>query len=47
MLRVVFQVISTGSFVEKFFDSEYHCRCFVNKIRHSSRCRLVTYPNFK
>ena len=47
MLRVVFQVISTGSFVEKSFDSEYFCRRFVNKLRHSNRCRLVTYPNFR
>lgn len=47
MLRVVFQVIQTGDFVEKFFDSEYMCRKFVNKLRHSNRCRLVTYPIFK
>lgn len=47
MLRVVFQVIKTGSFVEKTFDSEYLCRKFVNKLRHSTRCRLVTYPNFR
>jgi len=47
MFRVVFQVIATGSFVEKLFDSEYFARKFVNKLRHSNRCRLVTYPNFK
>lgn len=47
MLRVVFQVVATGNFVEKFFDSEYLCRKFVNKLRHSTRCRLVTYPNFR
>lgn len=47
MLRVVFQVVKTGSFVEKTFDSEYLCRKFVNKLRHSTRCRLVTYPNFR
>ena len=47
MLRVVFQVIATGSYVEKTFSSEYFCRKFVNKLRHSNRCRLVTYPNFK
>lgn len=46
MLRVVFQVISTGRFVEKLFDSEYQCRKFVNKLRYSKRCRLVSYPNF-
>ena len=47
MLRVVFQVIKTGSYVEKYFDSEFLCRKFVNKLRHSNRCRLVTYPNFR
>ena len=47
MLRVVFQVIKTGSFVEKTFYSEYLCRKFVNKLRHSKCCRLVTYPNFR
>lgn len=46
MFRVVFQVIATGAYVEKTFDSEYFCRKFVNKLRHSNRCRLVTYPNF-
>lgn len=45
-LRVVFQVIETGVFVEKFFESEYFCRKFVNKLRHSNKCRLVSYPLF-
>ena len=46
MLRVVFQVIESGNFVEKYFDSEYLCRQFVNKCRYSRRVRLVSYPNF-
>lgn len=45
-LRVVFQIVETGARVERFFDSEYLCRKFVNKLRHSKRCRLISYPLF-
>lgn len=47
MFTVVFKVISTGAKVEKSFDSEYQCRLFVNKLRHSKRCLLISYPLFK
>ncbi len=46
MLRVVFLVNETGAIVEKGFDSVYLCRKFVNKLRHSKRCRLISYPVF-
>lgn len=46
MLRVVFLVKETGAIVERVFDSEYFCRRFVNKLRHSKRCRLISCPLF-
>lgn len=30
--------------VEKFFDSLFLCRKFVNKLRHSKTCKLISYP---
>lgn len=46
-LTVRFIVVATGAVVDKYFDSYYRCRNFVNKLRHSSKCRLVSYPNFR
>lgn len=46
-LTVRFIVVATGAVVDKRFDSYYRCRNFVNKLRHSSKCRLVSYPNFR
>lgn len=46
-LTVRFIVVATGAVVNKHFDSYYRCRNFVNKLRHSSKCRLVSYPNFR
>jgi len=46
MLRVKFLVLATGTVVERVFDSYYLCRVFVNKLRHSQKCRLISYPNF-
>lgn len=46
-LTVRFIVVKTGDIVDKQFDSYYRCRQFVNKLRHSSKCRLVSYPNFR
>lgn len=45
-LNVRFVVVATGAVVDKHFDSYYLCRKFVNKLKHSSKCRLVSYPNF-
>lgn len=33
--------------VTKRFDSEYRCRLFINRLKHSRRCTLVSFPNFK
>ena len=45
-MSVVF-INDRGTRVEKLFDSEYLCRKFVNKLKHSKRCVLVSYPIFK
>lgn len=29
------------------FNSEYKARNFVNKLKHSKRCTLISYPLFK
>lgn len=44
-MSVVF-INERGTRVEKIFDSAYLCRKFVNKLKHSKRCVLVSYPNF-
>lgn len=46
-LTVRFIVVKTGAVVDKHFDSYFLCQKFVNKLRHSSKCRLVSYPNFR
>ena len=45
MYKVVF-INERGAHVTKVFDSEYLCRQFVNKAKHSKRIRLISYPNF-
>lgn len=45
MLEVCFIVIATGVRVTKVFDSYPECRKFVNKLRHSKKCRLVYSPD--
>ena len=45
MLIVVF-LNERGQRVRKEFDSEFLCRKFVNKLKHSKRCRLLSYPAF-
>ena len=45
-LSVVFLVKETGARVTKTFDSEYLCRKFVNKIKHSKKCALISCPLF-
>ncbi len=46
MKLIVVFLNERGERVEEEFDSEYLCRKFVNKIRHSKRCRLVSAPLF-
>lgn len=43
MYTVVF-LNERGDRVEKRFDSPYLARQFVNKIKHSKRCKLVFAP---
>ena len=45
-MSVVF-INEHGDRVEKTFDSVYLCRKFVNKLKHSKKCVLVSYPLFK
>ena len=45
--NVTFIVRATGEALTKSFDSEYMARQFVNKLRHSKKCALVSYPTFR
>lgn len=45
MLEVCFIVVATGARVTKVFDSYPECRKFVNKLKHSKKCRLVYSPD--
>lgn len=44
--NVTFIVRETGNKLTKSFDSEYAAYQFVNKLRHSKRCILVSCPLF-
>lgn len=43
-MEVTFIVKKDGKRVTKSFSSPYLCRQFVNKLRHSKKCILVSYP---
>lgn len=45
--NVRFIVKETGVGLTKSFDSEYMAYKFVNRLKHSKRCILVSYPIFK
>ena len=45
MLEVVF-LNERKVRVVKTFISYYACRLFVNKLKHSKRCTLISYPLF-
>ena len=45
--NVTFFVVETGEKLTKSFESEYMAYKFVNKLKHSKRCILVSYPLFK
>lgn len=47
MYDVTFVVLSSKTEVTKSFDSEYLCRKFVNKLRYSKKCKLLSYPYFR
>ncbi len=44
--QVIFIIRETGQRLMRGFDSPYLARKFVNKLKHSKRCILVSYPNF-
>lgn len=44
--NVRFIIKDTGAKLVKSFESPYNARKFVNKLRHSNRCVLISYPNF-
>lgn len=45
-MSVVF-INDRGNRVEMHFDSPYLCQKFVNKLKRSKKCTLVSYPQFK
>ena len=46
MFTVVYLIKATGAIVTRTFDSPYHARLLVDKLRRSKTCELVSYPNF-
>lgn len=47
MYEIIFLVLENKTQVSKSFDSEYKARKFVNKLKHSKKCRLLSYPLFR
>lgn len=45
--KVRFLVKSTDKVVEKSFSEYLACKKFVNRVRHSKKCQLLSYPLFK
>lgn len=44
--RVTFIVNASGKKLVRDFESPYLAHLFVNKLKHSRKCRLVSYPNY-
>ncbi len=44
--KVTFIENETRRVLLRSFDSEYLCRKFVNKLKHSKRCTLLSSPLF-
>lgn len=44
MYKVKYIVLATGAVIEKEFRELYHCRVFLNKIKHSKKCRVISCP---
>ena len=47
MYEVTYLVLESNTEVTKSFDSEYKARKLVNKLKHSKKCRLLSYPYFR
>lgn len=45
--NVRFIVKSSGARLTKSFESDYMAYKFVNKLKHSKQCVLVSYPLFR
>lgn len=45
-LTVTYIVKESGTRVNKTFDSDFRCRAFIRKLKHSKKCLLVAYPLF-
>lgn len=45
--NVTFTVNATRETLTRSFDSKYLAWKFANKLKHSKRCTLVSYPLFK
>lgn len=44
--NVTFLVNASREKLTRSFDSQYQARVFINKLRHSKRCTLISYPIF-
>lgn len=44
--KVTFLVNNNRAVLTRSFDSPYLARLFVNKLKHSTRCTLLSYPVF-
>lgn len=42
MITVVFLIKATGARVTRQFESPYQARLFVNKLKHSRKCSLIS-----
>lgn len=47
MYEVSFIVLESNTEITKTFYSEYLAKKFVNKLKHSKKCKLISYPYFK
>lgn len=45
--KVKFMVNATGAIVEKSFNTYNGCFSFVNKLRHSKKCTLISHPIYQ
>ena len=41
--KVTFIINKSGDKLTRAFDSEYQMKKFINKLRHSRKCQLVSY----
>lgn len=44
--KVIFRDNKTQALLKRSFDSKYFCEKFVNKMKRSKDCTLLSYPIF-